>query len=327
MTRITETPPQLTPPHIAPLHEKPRPGLLAGNRLAYLLIAPAVIAELLIHILPMLLGIWVAFTRLTQINIRNWIRAPFVGLDNFIAGLDPDGPIGSQLYTSFFRTTLYVAIVLGACWVLGIASAVFLSSKVKGRAFLRTFFLIPWAMPAYVGTIAWAFMFNQRDGMVNKILVDDLGLLDARPFWLIGDNSFFVLVIASIWQMWPFAFLMLLAAMQSIPGDVFEAASLDGASLWRQFRSLILPMIRPTNIVLLLVMGLFLFNQFSIPYVLFGRNSPEPARLISPLIYEHSFVNWNFGLGSAVSALLLVVLFVASLFYIHLVMPRSREDD
>jgi len=326
MTRLTDAPADTAPSH-APSHEQPRPSLLAGNRLAYLLIAPAVVAELLIHILPMMLGLWVAFTRLTQINIRNWTQAPFVGLDNFIAGLDPDGPIGSQLYTSFFRTTLYVIIVLGACWALGIASAVFLSSKVKGRAFLRTFFLIPWAMPAYVGTIAWAFMFNQRDGMVNKILVDDLGLLDERPFWLIGDNSFFVLVIASIWQMWPFAFLMLLAAMQSIPGDVFEAASLDGASLWRQFRSLILPMIRPTNIVLLLVMGLFLFNQFSIPYVLFGRNSPEPARLISPLIYEHSFVNWNFGLGSAVSALLLVVLFVASLFYIHLVMPRKNEDD
>lgn len=293
--------------------------------LAYWLVLPAVAAELLIHIVPMLLGSWIAFTSLNQLNIRNWVQAPFVGIGNFIAGLSPDGPIGSELYSAFFRTLAYVLIVLGCSWVLGMAGAVFLTSKVRGRAVLRTLFLVPYALPAYVGTIAWAFMFDQRDGVVNRLLVDDLHLLADRPFWLIGDNAFIVLVVVSVWQMWPFAFLMLLAALQNVPDDVYEAAALDGASTWRRFTAVTLPMVRPANTIMLLVMGLWLFNQFNVPFVLFGAGAPESARLISPLIYEHSFVNWNFGLGSAMSVLLLIVLFLASVVYVRLVLPKGQD--
>jgi multiple sugar transport system permease protein len=293
----------------------------------YILIAPAVLLELLIHIVPMLLGIWIAFLGLTQLNIRNWLKAPFVGLENFVAGLDPHGPIGNEVVASFGRTVAFTVIVLGIVWSLGILGAVFLNTSFRGRGLLRTFFLIPYALPSYVGTIAWAFMFSQRDGAINKILVDDLGLFQERPFWLLGENAFWVTVIVTAWQMWPFAFLMLLASLQNIPGDVYEAAAIDGASLWKQFTTITLPMIRPTNAVLLLVMGLWIFNQFNVPFVLFGAAPPESAKLISPLIYQHSFSNWNFGLGGAMSVLLLVILFIASVLYIRMVLPKGKEID
>lgn len=327
MSQLVDKPPAAgnepgTPKNPAPTRRRKR-----KSPFAYVLIAPAVLMELLIHIVPMMLGVWIAFLGLTQLNIRNWLRAPFVGFDNFVAGLNPNGPIGGQFLASFGRTLVFTVIVLAIVWCLGMMAAVLLHSSFRGNGFLRTFFLIPYALPSYVATIAWAFMFSQRDGAINKILVDDLGLLSERPFWLLGGNAFWVVVIVTAWQMWPFAFLMLLAALQNIPKDVYEAAAIDGASLWKQFLLITLPMIRPANGVLLLVMSLWIFNQFNVPFVLFGAAPPESARLISPLIYQHSFSNWNFGLGGAMSVLLLILLFIASVVYVRMVLPKGKDID
>lgn len=295
------------------------------NLLPYVLVLPAFIAELAIHIIPMLLGIWIAFLNLNQLSIRNWISADFVGFTNFINGLNPAGAIGSEFFGTLARTVVYTAIVLAGSWVLGTSAAYFLNTKFKGRAVLRTLYLVPYALPVFVSTISFAFMFNQRDGLVNKILVDDLGLFSERPFWLIGSNAFIVLILASIWTTWPFAFLLQLAALQTVPEEVYEAAALDGANRWRQFIGITLPMIRPSNVVLLLLMFLSTFNQFTVPYVLFGASAPPDAQLISPLIYQFSFGTWNFGLGGAVSVMLLVLLFIVSAIYIRLVMPKEKN--
>jgi multiple sugar transport system permease protein len=337
MATIINTPPPTSrpePPEAAPAAD-PRAAVRPGRspmarknaRLAWILIAPAVFFELLIHIIPMLVGVWIAFLELDQRSLRNWLAAPFVGWDNFVRGLDSSSVIGSQFFITLGRTALYVVIVLAFSWVLGMAAAVYLNSRFRGQAALRTLFLVPYAIPTYVGTLAWAFMFSQRDGVINQLLVDQWHILPEGPFWLIGDNSFFALVIVSIWSLWPFAFLMLLAALQNVPDDVYEAAAIDGAGNWKQFWKITVPMINQANAVLILILGLWLFNQFNIPYVLFGPSSPEQAMLISPLIYKNSFLNWDFGLGGAMSFLLLLVLLVVSVFYIRLVLPKGSEDD
>lgn len=295
--------------------------------LPYVLILPAAVFELIVHIGPMMLGVWISFVQLTQLTLRRWTSAPFVGLDNYMNGLNPSGSIGQALFSSLFRTILFTVLVVGAAWAIGLFAAVLCNSKFRGRGFFRTFFLVPFAMPAFVTIIGWSFIFNQREGALNHLLVDNLGLFDAKPFWLLGDNSFWVIVVVAAWRLWPFTFLMLLAALQNIPGDVYEAASLDGASLWTQFRRITLPMIRPANAVVVLVMALWTFNEFNTPYVLFGQQPPERAMLLSNLIYSNSFVNFNFGLGAAMSVLLLLVLLVASIFYIRLVMPKGASSD
>jgi len=293
------------------------------NVLPYVLVLPAMIAELLIHIIPMLLGLYIAFLQLNQLSIRRWVNAPFVGFDNFVNGLNPSTAIGSQFFGTLGRTAVYTVIVLALSWVMGTAAAYFLNTNFRGRATLRTLYLLPYALPVFVSAIAFAFMFNQRDGVVNKLLVDDLHLLGDRPFWLIGGNAFIVLVLASVWTAWPFAFLLQLAALQTIPDEVYEASALDGAGRWRQFVAITLPMIRSSNVVMLLLMFLSTFNMFTVPYVLFGPSGPPEAQLVSPLIYQFSFGTWNFGLGGAVSAMLLVLLFAVSLVYIRLVLPKE----
>lgn len=296
------------------------------RRLAYWLILPAFLLEMLIHIGPMLLGVWIAFLGLTQRTLRNWTEAPFVGLENFKAALDPSTATGQQFFETLGRTAIYVVLVLGLSWIFGMAAAVFLTSEFRGRNLLRTFFLVPYAIPTYVGTIALAFMFNQQSGVINQILVDQLGILDERPFWLIGNLSFPTLIIVSVWSMWPFAFLMLLAALQNVPGEVYEAAAIDGASNWKQFWTITLPMVKSANTVLILIMGLWMFNMFNIPYVLFGPTSPVQATLIAPLIFQNSFQLWDFGLGGAMSFILLLMLLVVSVFYIRMVLPKEDEN-
>ncbi|WP_460798660.1 carbohydrate ABC transporter permease [Microbacterium sp. GXF0217] len=306
--------------------KKQRPAKRRSRRniLPYGLVAPAFLAEMFIHIIPMILGIWIAFIGLNQLTINNWTKAPFVGLTNFINGLNPTTAIGSEFFGSLGRTVIFTVLVLGLCWVIGTAAAYFVNTAFKGRGILRTLFLVPYALPVFVSATTFAFMFNQRNGIVNSILVDDLQLLSDRPFWLIGGNAFFVLVAATVWSTWPFAFLLQLAALQSVPEELFEAAALDGAGRFRQFFSITLPNIRAANVVMILLMFLRAFNEFTIPYILFGPSGPPEALLISPLIYQFSFGTWNFGLGGAVSTLLLVVLFAVSLVYIRLVMPKEK---
>lgn len=310
----------------APVAARSRSGRYL-RLLPYLLVAPAVVFELLVHVGPMLLGVWISFVSLTQLTLRRWTSAPFVGLDNYRNGLDPSSSIGSEFFASLGRTALFTVLVVATAWAIGMFAAVLLNSSFRGRAFFRTFFLVPFALPAFVGILGWKFIFAQEDGALNRLLVDDLGVLDARPFWLLGDNSFVVVVVVAAWKLWPFAFLMLLAALQSIPGDVYEAAALDGASLWKQFTSITLPLVRPANAVVVLVMGLWTFNEFNVPYVLFGARPPEPALLLSNLIYSNSFVSFNFGLGAATSVLLLLALLVASVFYVRLALPKRGAQD
>jgi len=307
-------------PHLPPpsMHRRKR------NLLPYLLVLPALIAELSIHIIPMLLGVYTSFIKLNQVSIRNWVRAPIVGFDNYVRGLDPTGAIGSQFFETLGRTVIYTFLVVAISWILGTAAAYYLSTEFRSRAFFRTFFLIPYAIPAFVGVIAWAFIFNQQDGLLNTLLVDQLHVLPDRPFWLVGPGSFFVIVVVSVWGLWPFAFLLQLAALQSVPAEVHEAASIDGAGRLKTFFRVTLPMIKASNVVLVLLMFLASFNQFNVPFVLFGSSSPKDAQLISPLIYQFSFSTWNFGLGAAVSTLLLLFLVGVTLIYVHLVLPKEK---
>jgi multiple sugar transport system permease protein len=290
--------------------------------LPYLLLVPALVLELGVHIVPMLVGVWMSLLELTQFHIRDWSTAPFTGLENYRVTLDLDSATGKDLVHSFWVTVVYTAASVGLSWVLGLAAAVFLQRPFRGRALLRTLFLTPYALPVYTAVITWSFLFQRDTGLVNHVLAQ-LGLVDEPPFWLIGGNSFWSLLVVSVWRSWPFAFLCIMAGLQNVPADLYEAAAMDGAGFWRRLGSVTLPLLRPVNQVLLLVLFLWTFNDFTTPYVLFGGAAPREADLISIHIYESSFVTWNFGLGSAMSVLLLLFLLVVTAVYL-LVTNRRR---
>ncbi len=299
-----------------PTGNKPSRPQINKRLIPYLFIAPAVIFEFIIHILPMLVGIAISLIGLTLFYIHYWTQAPFIGLQNYKVALNFTGAAGSALLSSFLITVAYTLLVVAGSWLLGMLAALLLNGQFRGRNLFRTLFLIPFAMPAYIEVITWQFMLQKNNGVINAILS---GLHVANPpFWLVGTNAFWSMVMTAIWRSWPLAFLFLLAGMQTIPADMYEAASLDGASKFLQFRSITLPMLKPVNVVLLLVTFLWTFNDFNTPYVLFGAAPPAAADLLSLHIYVNSFINWNFGLGSAMSVLLLIFLFIVSVVYLRL---------
>jgi multiple sugar transport system permease protein len=230
--------------------------------------------------------------------------------------------VGASLFGAFLVTIGFTLIVVTAAWVLGFAAAVSLQNVGRGRGTLRTLFLIPYALPIFAAVITWRFLLQRDSGMLNHVLVDQLGLLDANAFYLIGPNSFWALCVVEIWREWPFAFLMIMAGLQSIPDEVYEASSIDGASPWRQLRSMTLPLLSSVNQVLILVLTLRTFRNFETPYLLFGGAAPDEARLISVEIYQNSFVTFNFGLGAAMSVLLLLFLMLVT--GVYLAVTRRR---
>jgi multiple sugar transport system permease protein len=263
----------------------------------------------------MLAGVGISFLQLTEFYLRNWRAAPFAGLSNYTVALNFSGATGQALLQSFTVTIIYTAIVLAVAWLFGMAGAVLTQRAFRGRGLVRTLFLIPYALPVFASVITWNFMLQRDTGMLNQLLLS-LHLVHSRAFWLIGQNSFWSLVVVQIWRTWPFAFLILTAGLQSIPADLYEAAALDGAGILSQVRHVTLPLLRPVNRVLLLVLFLWTFNDFSVPFTLFGSAPPSQADIISIHIYENSFVSWNFGTGSAMSVLLLLFLLLVTVVYL-----------
>ncbi|MGH8888611.1 MAG: carbohydrate ABC transporter permease [Acidothermaceae bacterium] len=304
-----------------PILRRPRRRQL----LPYLLLVPAIVMELLIHIIPMIVGVAISFLKLTQLYLRNWRHAPFAHFDNYRFAINFNQPAGKALLHSFTVTLLYTAIVLVFSWFFGTVAALLTQRPFKGRGLVRTLFLVPFALPIFASVITWNFMAQRDTGVINHVLVDQLHLASGRPFWLIGGNSFYTLAVVTIWRSWPFAFLIITAGMQSIPGELYEAAVLDGAGMVAQIRRITLPLLTPVNRVLVLVLFLWTFNDFTTPYTLFGDTPPRQGDLISVHIYQSSFTTWNFGAGSAMSVLLLLFLLVVTSIYLVVVNRRGRD--
>lgn len=317
-------PPAGTAPSRASVPAKrPMGGSRRHRLLPYLLLLPAVVMEVLIHIVPMLTGIWISFIKLTRVFIANWSSAPFAGLSNYRVSLDVHGAIGAEVWRSFFVTCGFAVLAVALSWGFGMAAAVALQQPFFGRGAVRTLFLVPYALPAYAGILTWNFMFQRDSGLVNHVLVDQLHVMSQGPFWLLGGKAFFSLVVVAVWRLWPFAFLTIMAGLQSIPADQYEAAAVDGAGNFRQWLAITLPSLRPVNVVLILVLFLWTFNDFNTPWVLFGNAQPPGGDLISFHIYNASFLTWNFGIGAAMSVSLLVFLMVVTAIY--LLATRVRE--
>lgn len=290
------------------------PGVRRGRQLIpYLLLLPALAAIAIVQVGPMLAGAAMSFLRLTQFTIGDWTAAPFAGLSNF--RLAVTGPVGSRVLQSFAYTCGYAVLVVGISWVFAVAAAVFLSDSLRGRTLLRGFFLVPYAIPGYIATVIWLFMFLPT-GAVNVLLGKELHLIAPQTFWPAGSKAFVMLVVVSVWGTWPFSFLLMLAGVQGVAPELYEAARVDGATRWQEFRRITLPGVRGVSFLVILVTGFFSFNNFTTPYILFGTSPPTDATLISLQIYVNSFVDLNFGLGEATSLLMILFLVVISVVYL-----------
>lgn len=283
----------------------------------YLLLLPAAAMMLLVNLVPIVEGAWMSLLKLNQFTLNQFLGAPFAGLRNYRSVLlDPTSPVHAGMLVALRNTALYSLLVTACAVALGLGVALLLNRDFPGRTLARTLLMLPWVIPTYVVGTLWGFMWQRDEGIVNHVLVDVLHLVDHKPFWLIGGNTFFAIVIPTVWRAWPVLMLVFLAALQAVPEELYEAARLDGAGAWQRLRHITLPALKP--VILIQVMFQLVDNVYSynIVAMMFGKGAGYPGEwgdLLMPLLTRQSFSYWRFGEGAAVSFVMMAVmlLFVA----------------
>jgi trehalose/maltose transport system permease protein len=275
------------------------------RRLAWYLIVPAVLVVFLVIGYPL---IQVLVYSVLKYKLDGVTPPSFVGLGNYVFILtDPDFWLAVQntLIFSVFSVTL-------EC-VLGLTVALVANSNFKGRSILRVAILIPWAIPTVVSSKIWAWMFNDIYGVVNVLLINFHLIPQKIAFLATPATALPVIIAVDVWKTTPFMALLLLAGLGLIPGDLYEAAAIDGASKIRQFFSLTLPLVMPTLLVALIFRTLDALRVFDIFYVMVGGQGNMATMAIYNQQWLVSFL--DAGTGSAASVIILVIIMAFVVLY------------
>ena len=275
------------------------------RRLAWFLIVPAVFVVFLVIGYPL---IQVLLYSVLKYKLDGVTPASFVGFSNYAFILtDPDFWLAVQ------NTLIFSVCSVTLECVLGLAVALVANSKFKGRSILRVAILIPWAIPTVVSSKIWAWMFNDIYGVVNVLLINFHLISQKIAFLATPATALPVIIAVDVWKTTPFMALLLLAGLGLIPGDLYEAASIDGASKLRQFFSLTLPLVMPTLLVALIFRTLDALRVFDIFYVMVGGQGNMATMAIYNQQWLVSFL--DAGVGSAASVIILVIIMVFVVLY------------
>jgi multiple sugar transport system permease protein len=296
-----------------------RPLAVARRRvplLPYLLVAPALALMILIALYPTYYAIQLS---LYDANLARFNRARFVGLDNYVKLLSDE-----VFRISVLQTVRWVAVVIVGQLGIALPVALFLNLDFSLRGVIRTAILIPWVIPAAVTALIWVFMFDANLGVANDILVR-LGLIEVYWTWLSDfKTAFFLVVMAAIWSGFPFMSIVLLAALQNIPDDLYEAAHIDGASVWQRFWYVTLPLIVPTILLILLLRTIWLSHSVDLVYIMTVGGPGYSNYTTAVYSFLLTTSQFEIGYASAVAVVLAIALLAVSTIYIRH-MERSQE--
>ncbi|HEU5305571.1 MAG TPA: sugar ABC transporter permease [Gemmatimonadales bacterium] len=278
-------------------------------RIAWRLALPALLTILLVALFPLLWTVWESL-HLHDLRMP-WLGKPFVGLDNYAETLGDPRFWGALGHTAFFA-----AASVGLELLIGLWLALALNRAFRGRGLVRAAVLVPWAIPTVVSALLWRFMSEGQHGIVNSTLVA-LGVLSEPVVWFIRPAAAWVpVILADVWKTTPFVALLLLAGLQNIDASLYEAARIDGASAWRQFRHVTLPLLKPAILVALIFRTLDAFRVFDLIYALTGGGPGTSTEPIALYTFNTLLQNLQFGYGSALSVIVFLVTFGLALAYI-----------
>jgi len=242
-----------------------------------------------------------------------YISPNFSGGDNF-KNIMSDERVHSALIVTIIFTVASVTLEL----ILGLVLALIMNKSMAGRGMIRTMSLIPWAIPTSVAALIWAYLYNGSNGIVAMLLAK-MGILESSADLLLsGSSALGAVIMADVWKTTPYMALLLLAGLQTIPGSLYEAASIDGATKWQQFVNITLPLLKPSIMVALLFRTLDAFRVFDLIYVLTGGGPGGKTESISIYAYKAMFAQTRFGYGSAVVLIMAVIVGIISYAYIKL---------
>lgn len=279
------------------------------TRLAWTLLAPMLIVLAAIALAPLVMTIWESLHRH---DLRMpWIGRPYIGLANY-ATAAADARFGAALLHTAVFTGISVALEL----TLGLLLALALDNVRRGRGAARLIVLLPWALPTVVAALVWRFLFESPAGL----LAFDVEWL-SRPI-----AAWVPIVLADVWKSTPFVALLLLAGLQAIDPALYDAARLDGATAWRRFTNITLPLLRPALLVALIFRTLDAFRVFDVVYVLTGGGPGTATEVVSLYAFTSLLQELRFGYGSALSVTIFGVTFMLALLYIRALGAPVAED-
>ncbi|MEO9529221.1 sugar ABC transporter permease [Roseibium sp.] len=299
----------------------PQSGLARQRtRSAWAFLAPMLFVLAAVALYPLLRTIWFGFT---DASLTSFSSARFVGFRNYLEWLDYGDGNGEWLgllvdgrwWSAVWNTVRFTLVSVTLETVFGMIIALVLNQKFAGRAVVRAAVLIPWAIPTVVSAKMWGWMLHDQFGIINDILMR-IGLLSAPVAWTASpDTAMAAVMMVDIWKTTPFMALLILAGLQMIPDDIYEAARLDGVGPVRTFRRITLPLVLPAVLVAVVFRALDALRVFDIVYVL-TPNSPE-TRTMSVFARENLFDYDKFAYGSAASTLLFLIIAMITIGFIY----------
>jgi len=290
------------------------------QRQAWVLLAPMLLVMLLLTAWPLLRTIWLSFTDAALIGSGE--TPAWIGLENYLYALsDPD------FRASIWRTLYFTLVSVTFEGVIGVLVALLLNQKFVGRNVLRVLVILPWALPTIVNAMMWRLNFNPDYGSINALL-SQLGIIDGYRSWLGSpDAALNAVMFADIWKNYPLVTLLVLAALQSIPEDLFEAARLDGASAWRRFRAITFPAIVAPLGVALVLRTIDAFKIFDIIYVMTRSGPVDSTKTLSFFVYQESFSYLRAGSGAAYAILMTLMCALLITLYLLMLWHQRRRSS
>jgi trehalose/maltose transport system permease protein len=276
-------------------------------RLAWMFLAPTLAVIVFVALWPLVQTVYQSFT---DARLASGVAPKFVGLRNYQDLLQD-----SQFRDSIWVTVQFTVLTVVFEFLFGLGVALVINSNFKGRGLMRTAMLVPWAIPTVVSAQMWKWMYNDIYGPINDFLVRRIHLLDSPVAFIAQPNTSLPAVAAvDIWKTTPFVALLLLAGLQVIPEDVYEAATIDGANKFQQFLRVTLPLLRPAILVTLVFRTLDALRVFDVFFVMFGA---RPDTQTMAIYNQQNIVAFSdLGYGSAISMAIFVIIGVFVVAYV-----------
>ena len=291
---------------------------LAGDRtLAYVTLAPSALLLLLLAVVPTI----TVFVTATQDVGMGDMSGPYVGFENFAWALT-----SKAFYTALWNTFIWVFGSVSIEMVLGLGLALLLNKTFAFRGVARAVILAPYLVPTVVAVLTWRYMFHDIVGIINAGLIS-IGVIDKPLLWLNSQSlAMTSVILVGVWKFFPFAVIALLGILQAIPQEQYEAARIDGASVFQQFWRITLPYVMPVFLLTALLRTIWTFHKFEIIYLMTGGGPLDATTTLPILVYLKAFSDFEFGRAAAVAILTFGILGVLlALYFILINRAEARQ--
>lgn len=289
------------------------------TRAAAAFLAPAALVIFLVVVVPLARAAWMS---LFDIELTNPGVEPFVGLGNYITQLT-SGAFWDSVNKALFFTVVTTALELS----LGVGLAMLMDQPMRLRWLLRSLIILPWALPTIVNALMWRWIDQGSYGSLNALLTQ-LGLIRDYVPWLSQETTaMWMVIIADVWKMTPFCAILILAGLQGIDRELFEAARVDGAGALAIFRRIILPLLTPIILIVLVLRTMEAFKVFDIIWIMTGGGPASSTQTVAIYAYRTAYQSYDFGQGAALGYIIAIAIMLLATVYLWLLRRTGTTES